>query len=134
MNPIITGNENLIPTKHKEGFNYWTLISNLKWVDRSDINRVGGNPVAPIHHWSPEVYENIKNDSVFHYEQLDIAMKQQKFWEYHPEITNGEAEQIIWHIIAKGKDIYEAILKDTTFAITYVNEACGFMEFIKKYK
>lgn len=151
MNPIIKGNEILIPTiigeqsninakdgeilapaPHAFKVDFWELINKLKWIDRDDNQGADRNPRYPSECWSYDEFREVQREIRFYYDNLKDKFIAQQFWDQH-YMEEENKPKLLWHLIGRGQETFTAILADTTFAIAFLEQECGFMEFMKRY-
>lgn len=148
MNPIIRGNEILIPmsigeksnvnTPHdaipvqKINIDFWALIDKLSWVDADDNIGATRNPRCPSVKWTQDEFREVQHEIRAYYDKIQDEFVTQNFWGQHNTVA-ADQPKILWHIIARGKQIYTAVITDTTFAIAFLEQECGFLEFMKRF-
>lgn len=145
MFPILTGTEVLIP--FSKGYksdsesdddvdvvkprpvDFWGSIHKINWMDKDDIIA----PQANIQRISEKLqraeWQFLMVAILQYVERMSKYLDEQKFCDI-TGITEEDCEKIIWHIIARGKITYEAVLNDYTFAIAFIGQECGFKDVI----
>lgn len=110
---------------------FWTLIAALHWFDIGE----GINKTSPSKIWNHNEYLSVKQTMDDLYDDLEKALNEANFWGLNPDYQNDDAKQekFIYHIIAKGKVVYEAILNDTTFAAAFIKNEADFKKFMERF-
>ena len=147
MNPILLGTECLIPMnaplrreakndpindeineienpEKDEEFDFWDLIQRLNWVDREDA-MAHANPRSLNNIYSQYEYRYIQIEIIEYHERLLRKLNDQNFWAVN-HIQIDKISSILYHIIARGKEVYDAVFDDAVFAIAFIDQACGF--------
>lgn len=157
MKPIITGTECRIPTAidqemftteisedgviKKYGvetelkidtlelkFDFWKSIEKLDWKDR-DEDRGHKFPSAL---WEYEEFRDVQREMRHVIDRIKTAFVTADFWNLN-NVPEQDRTKILYHIVAKGKHIYDSIIGDTMFAVAFIDQENGFMDFMRKY-
>ena len=103
---------------------FWNCIAKLNWHDKDD----GGNRKIDLKtFWTADELANVKLVSQKIFKNMSDRFKEQD-WFGRNGIPLNEANKIICHIIARGKQIYDTVIDDFEFAHAYKNQHCGFYE------
>lgn len=146
MEPIIKGTEVVIPlriedenakeqTKEPVEFkiDFWESIAKLSWVDRDDDFYPHANPKTHRGKWSYDEFREVQREIRYYYDTLKDHMDNQNFWDVN-HIDVADRPKLILHIIGRGKQTYDGVMADTTFAIAFIGQDCGFIDYVKRYK
>lgn len=109
---------------------FWPIITKLNWVDVGE----GFNKKTPTIVWSYTEYKCIKDNINIYIAPLEKILED-KFWGLHPDYQANEQKKIkfIYHIIAKGKNLYDGIMNDVFFAAAFTGVEDDFIKFLEKY-
>lgn len=124
--------EDAPPKKAEDAIDkFWRLISLLNWKDRDE----GANPNAPSSKWSVEDYNFIIANSPRMYNNMLTFMNGMKFWEHNINSFPNDVikESFIYHIIARGRNVYNSIMTDYEFAAGFIGQDAGFKKFLNNY-
>jgi hypothetical protein len=110
----------------------WEVIARLNWVDREDNVYPTLNPTRPSQKWLFEEWQAVQQKARPHYDALFKYLDREDFWH-----KNGMADQdqakFIWHVIARGQQIYDAVKVDASFGCGYIGQDCGFIDFMRNW-
>lgn len=105
----------------------WALIGQLEWKDKNE----GANKTKPSQVWTHQQFTAVKTAVPQYFDALKKALDDKKFFEDH---QMGSPDKFIYHIIAKGRIVYEAVLKDIIFAVAFLNEEGEFPVFLSTWR
>ena len=105
---------------------HWGLIQQLEW---KDINE-GKNKSKPSQVWTMQQYTLVKNSLPALYDSLKNKLGNDFFADHKMD----NPDKFIYHIIAKGRIVYEGVLKDPIFAVAFIGEAGDFPTFMATWR
>ncbi len=111
---------------------FWKLIQGLNWSCREEIG-IRANRNRANQCWSNAEFTAMQVEIAPYVHNMRTALEMQHFWERQHIDSENDRDELIYHIIAKGKITYEAILQDSDFAIAYIGQASGFRAFMDLY-
>lgn len=141
MNPIISSSTNLIPfypavqcVNAPWQFDLWAAIAQVGWVNRDDNVEPQLNPQCPSQVWQHAKWLAVREEAQRRYTALSLHFQQENFWRELENFDADARESFTWHIVARGENIYNAVMSDVKFGYGYCNQDCGFREFISEWR
>lgn len=130
MSNIITGNEKLIPFTFTEDvkevkIDFWNEIAKLEWKDKDD--GLNTRYKSPDQLWDNYTCIEICKQCQ---ELADVMEAKFKDVDFCQKNEIEDPMELIYHIIAKGKQTYEMLLNDTEFAIAFIGQENGFCDWL----
>jgi hypothetical protein len=110
----------------KTANDFWDAIHKLDWHDRESLQppRIQ-NPTSLKSVLHDDEIALINRDFTKYYNALELRFRQQD-WFGKNVIRNDLAKEMMYHIIARGKQVYESIMEDVDFAYGFIGQQCGF--------
>lgn len=119
-----------VPQEPVAQIDFWAVVAKLKWVDREDNVFPTANPQQPSQKWTFQEWQAVQIQGRVKYDAMMQYLDRENFWG-----KNGIAEdvrpQFVWHAIARGEQVYRAIMDDASFGCGYIDQACGFIDFMR---
>jgi hypothetical protein len=110
----------------------WAAITRLNWVDRDDDQYPTLNPRRPSQKWTQAEWQSVQKCARPLYDRMCTYLENQNFW-FKNGIPDADKPAFVWHCIARGRQIYDAVMSDSNFACGYIGQACGFMQFMTNW-
>lgn len=108
----------------------WAAIARLNWVDRDDDQYPTLNPRRPSQHWTQVEWVSVGTAAVPLYNRMIAYLDGQNFW-FKNDVQDKEV--FVWHCIGRGRQVYDAVMNDSSFACGYIGQECGFDTFIANW-
>jgi hypothetical protein len=105
---------------------FWNAIHKIPWNDKGD----GANPTRPSQLLKIAEFRTIQAEIIVAVTILIGALNSVNFFQLYFNESQKRKDQFIHHIISKGKQIFDGVVADPVSAIGYIDQDCGFMEFL----
>lgn len=106
--------------EEKEDFNFWNIITELNWN-----NGHGGRASTT---WSKNKVEFMIKECREKSTRLFQSIPPH-FWNSN-KLSEEAIHDLLAHIVSCGEDTYEGVLEDYTFLTAFLDQPCGFRQFL----
>jgi hypothetical protein len=121
-----------VPAGPVAQIDFWGVIGRLSWVDKEDNFPPTLNPTRPSQKLTFAEWQAVQQKARPYYDALAKFLDNEDFWH-----KNGMADQdqakFIWHVIARGQQIFDAVKNDASFGCGYIGQDCGFIDFMRNW-
>ena len=108
---------------------FWELIAQLEWKDKDDGHNVHWNKC-----WTVAQYQIVMQNIDRYANALDRVLANDDFWRAYPDKHYDTKKNLQYHIIARGKTIYDTVMDDPQFMHGFIDQESGFREMLFRPK